>query len=871
MVKNERFQTLHFFRFHIYATLMIMFFSLSAIAADNEETVVQRFVQILEKNPREGTTLDKVYGYYAVQGRLGELLERYEKLASCNPDDATKRLLLGLLYEKSGKENDALKNYEIASKAAPNDFYVNYYQGRILLRRGSTADAEKYLKRAIESSQPQLSEYVDAAVALGKTYVILGDIPKFDTVLERVAKKNADDDTAILNLIEILENEKYYDEAIERYASILDRLKPENMTFMSVLLARANALSKAGRFTDASDDYEFILDNLRSDHPFTEKVYSGIENMYAKRGDTDGLIAFYEKRFIPASDNSRLVHRFAAVLQKAGHLDEAEGILSKTLASFPHDTALRLQLINVLAKKHNYDEVEKQFDVLKEMVLYNVDHIVLRGEIALRNTKYAENERKKHARDIWNEIAKHDPDDTAAFVFLSHLFDAAGMPEDAEKILRMAPGDPDSTAFDFEKLVRIYNKPGNEKSTVGFYARSFLDRPEIVVQDELLDLMFGDVNDATLRDSEILVRTIEQLKLKHPRQSIIERLEIRLNTATQSVNYVMREAGELISTGEDAKAAEILVNIAPKIPQESKVIMEYASLLEKSGLKNESLVWKTVAFRLDPKLFFGNSDRYTGEYVRQGSIDLMYEMLFGLDDATLLGKADIISGIAVALMWKDEQKNGALEFFDKLWRKNFADEERTLQYRIGMLKGAIWSSHKELYPYYHEIVLKLISPNATAGIENRNESFCNPHWIVAWGADQCRSISFGMLATIPENEIETLSNEVDRIIKKYDDKELPQSDMDAYSYAVVMKALLMLKTGEHDKALSLLKNLEKNEHTIVPLTYCGAVLGQECAAVAEKKCTIYALQCFQRYRTINRHSYGEVFLGMQIDHLQSME
>src|SRR5215831_14090741 len=42
-----------------------------------EQEIVDRFAGILEKNPRRGTALDRVYGYHVERGSLDDLIKKY--------------------------------------------------------------------------------------------------------------------------------------------------------------------------------------------------------------------------------------------------------------------------------------------------------------------------------------------------------------------------------------------------------------------------------------------------------------------------------------------------------------------------------------------------------------------------------------------------------------------------------------------------------------------------------------------------------------------------------------------------------------------------------------------------------------------------
>ena len=60
-----------------------------------ERKVMERFLTVLEKTPRRGTALDRVYGYHVEHGSLDDLVKRYEDRTKADPADGAAWLLLG--------------------------------------------------------------------------------------------------------------------------------------------------------------------------------------------------------------------------------------------------------------------------------------------------------------------------------------------------------------------------------------------------------------------------------------------------------------------------------------------------------------------------------------------------------------------------------------------------------------------------------------------------------------------------------------------------------------------------------------------------------------------------------------------------------
>ena len=62
--------------------LLAMAGTLRADDEDRDRAVMERFLTVLEKAPRRGTALDRVYGYHVERGSLDALLKRYRRAGS---------------------------------------------------------------------------------------------------------------------------------------------------------------------------------------------------------------------------------------------------------------------------------------------------------------------------------------------------------------------------------------------------------------------------------------------------------------------------------------------------------------------------------------------------------------------------------------------------------------------------------------------------------------------------------------------------------------------------------------------------------------------------------------------------------------------
>ncbi|MHC5541085.1 hypothetical protein ACYOEI_22925, partial [Singulisphaera rosea] len=63
---------------------------------------MERFLTLLEKNPRRGTALDKVFGYHVERGTLDLFIKKYEDRVTKDAKDGVGWLVLGLLESQRG-------------------------------------------------------------------------------------------------------------------------------------------------------------------------------------------------------------------------------------------------------------------------------------------------------------------------------------------------------------------------------------------------------------------------------------------------------------------------------------------------------------------------------------------------------------------------------------------------------------------------------------------------------------------------------------------------------------------------------------------------------------------------------------------------
>ena len=136
-----------------------------------EKAIVDRFVVVLEKNPRRGTALDKVYGYHVERGSLDGLVKSYrDKTQSLKGAEAGSAwLVIGLLESLRGQDAAAVTAFEQAEKLSPESYLASYYLGQSLVLVGQPDKAAQAFEQSIQR-KPAQADLLDIYQALGRVY-----------------------------------------------------------------------------------------------------------------------------------------------------------------------------------------------------------------------------------------------------------------------------------------------------------------------------------------------------------------------------------------------------------------------------------------------------------------------------------------------------------------------------------------------------------------------------------------------------------------------------------------------------------------------------------------------------------------------------
>src|SRR5262245_21538595 len=134
-----------------------------------EQRSMERFLSLLEKKPRRGTPLDRVYGYHVERGSLDAFIKSYHDRLDKNPGDGAAWLILGLLEFQRGQDAAAVTTLSNAEATRTQDPLPSFYLGQALVLVGLPENAALAFERAL-TRKPARTDLLDIFQALGRVY-----------------------------------------------------------------------------------------------------------------------------------------------------------------------------------------------------------------------------------------------------------------------------------------------------------------------------------------------------------------------------------------------------------------------------------------------------------------------------------------------------------------------------------------------------------------------------------------------------------------------------------------------------------------------------------------------------------------------------
>ncbi len=406
--------------------------------------VTERFLKVLEKTPRRGTALDRVYGHHVEFGSLDKFIERLNERVSKNDKDGDGWMLLGLFESQRGADAAAADAFQKATTYRDRDPMAAYYWGQSLLRLGQTSEAVQAFEKAL-ALQPARADLLDIFQQLGRVHQRAQRTEEALRVWERLEVLFPDDPRVLEQIAATLAEEGGYALALPRYEKLTGLVKDDYRRTIYRVEA-AGLKVRINRRDEGIADLEKILADLNPSSWLYRDVRRRIEDVFLKSGDQDSLVKYYQSWLANHPEDIEAMTRLSKFLASSARLPEAREWMEKALKLAPSRADLRKAFIDQLVDDQQIPEALKQYEQLVATAPGNPDHLRDWGKLVLKDKSRTIEVRNQEATRIWNQIVAIRPEDASNLAQVADFFRQANINDEAiglyQRALEKAPNDP---------------------------------------------------------------------------------------------------------------------------------------------------------------------------------------------------------------------------------------------------------------------------------------------------------------------------------------------------------------------------------------------------------------------------------------------
>ena len=186
----------------------------------------ERFLMVLERNPRKGMALDKVVEFHVDHESLDELITRQrEKAEATEFEDAGRAwLVVGLIEASQGDLESAQTAFERAEELLPKSAVASFSLGQNLMALNRWPEAAAAFERAIQR-KPAPTDLLDVFQTLGRVQQRLASGDQVIEVWSRLEKLVPNDPRVPELIAKTLLEDGHWEAALPRFEALAKATK----------------------------------------------------------------------------------------------------------------------------------------------------------------------------------------------------------------------------------------------------------------------------------------------------------------------------------------------------------------------------------------------------------------------------------------------------------------------------------------------------------------------------------------------------------------------------------------------------------------------------------------------------------------------
>ena len=442
----------------VVCALSLIFCTLyfSSVTPAQDEKVVERYKLMLNRNPKEGSTFDRLYQLYLEGDGLDAMIADYQAEAEAKPNDSNLQLILGHIHKRLGKDAETLTAYQRAVELAPNGYYQRFALGQMYATLRQHEDAIRELTKAAELSEATQAaspeELMAIYKALGRAYFSRDRVDAAISAWAKISELDPENIFSRIELADLFREQQLYDQAIAQHEAII-ALKADDP--YRVCLSRreiGNIHEEKSDYETAIQTYEAALALTAPGNWLRKDLQHRIIGIYAADGNWEGLITHYKAKLENTPNDPELIGLLAEAYIENQQLDEGITAYQNALELAPTDTALRLNLIAALRNTEKFAEAAAAYESLSEQ---QPDDFGIYRELG---GLYLQLDDAAKAKSTYQRMLTRDPDNASTHLILAEIYAGHEWTEDAiaayQKAISLAPSNLDYIEYFGEFYLR---------------------------------------------------------------------------------------------------------------------------------------------------------------------------------------------------------------------------------------------------------------------------------------------------------------------------------------------------------------------------------------------------------------------------------
>jgi len=424
--------------------------------ATDAAKIIERYKQMLNRKPKEGSTFDRLYQFYLEGAGLDAMVADYQAEAAAKPDAPNLQLILGHIYKRLGKDTEAIKAYQRAVTLSPNDYYPHFALGHIYTTGHQYEQAINALTKAGALSEQTVSATPDDRTAiyktLGRAYFHQDRVDAAITTWTKIAELDPQNIFARIELADLFREQELYPQAVAQHEAIIELKKDDPYRVCLSLREIGKIHEDTGAYEAARVRYDAALALTAPGNWLRKDLQHRIIGIYAADADWQGLIAYYQGKLEAAPNDPELIGLQASAYIENQQLDEGIGAYQKGLELAPTDAELRLNLIAALRSAEKLEDAAAEYEVLSEQ---QPDDFGIYRELG---KLYLELQDEGKAKSAYQRMIDRAPENAGTHLILAEIYTGHEWTEDAvasyQKAISLAPDNLDYIEYFGEFYIR---------------------------------------------------------------------------------------------------------------------------------------------------------------------------------------------------------------------------------------------------------------------------------------------------------------------------------------------------------------------------------------------------------------------------------